>query len=80
LIDPPAAFQQRREERPGAQLRDPQLQIPGRRGQGPDAVAVGLIGTLARAGADRVGELGFDQCLVDGLGGVTDTITDIGDL
>jgi hypothetical protein len=33
LVDPPAALQQRGEERPGAQLRDPQLQIPGRRSQ-----------------------------------------------
>ena len=35
LIDPATALQQRREERPGAQLGDPQLQIPGDRGQGP---------------------------------------------
>jgi hypothetical protein len=33
LVDPPAALQQRGEERLGAQLRDPQLQIPGRRSQ-----------------------------------------------
>jgi hypothetical protein len=38
LIHPPAAFEQRREERSGAQLRDPQLQIARCGGQGAGAV------------------------------------------
>jgi hypothetical protein len=29
-------------------------------------------------GTERVGELGFDRPLVDGIGGVADTITDVG--
>ena len=40
LIHPPAALQQTREEAAGAQLRDPQLQVPGRGRQGPGAVPV----------------------------------------
>jgi hypothetical protein len=35
LIHPPAPLQQGREERAGPQLRDPQLQVAGGRGQGP---------------------------------------------
>ena len=31
-------------------------------------------------GADGVGELGLDQRLVDGFGGLPDAVTDIGDL
>jgi hypothetical protein len=33
-----------------------------------------------RSGTDRVGELSFDQRLINRLGGFTDTITNIGDL
>jgi hypothetical protein len=44
LVDAAAPFQQRREERAGTQLRDPQLQIPGRRGQRAGAVPVALGG------------------------------------
>jgi hypothetical protein len=84
LVHPTAALQRRREERAGAQLRDPQLQIPRRRRQHPAAVAVAQVavfrGTLVRGGADQVGELGLDQRLVDGLGRGTDPVADIGDL
>jgi len=46
---------------------------------GPVAVAlVGAFrGTLVRGSADRLGELGLDQSLVDGLGCLADTITNI---
>ena len=48
------------------------------------AVAVALggagVGAFVQGGADRVGELGLDQRLVDGLGGLADTVTDIGGL
>ena len=84
LVDPAAAFEQRGEERPGTQLRDPQLQIPRRGGQDAGAVPVALVaafrGTLVTAGADRVGELGLDQRLIHRLRGLADTITDIGGL
>ena len=56
LIDPAAPLQQRREERPGAQLRDPQLQIPGRGRQRPGPVPVALRrcgSRCARAGRRR---------------------------
>jgi len=33
-----------------------------------------------RGGADRLGELGLDQRLINGFGGLADTITNIGDL
>src|SRR6185437_1731076 len=56
-----------------------------RRGrQDPGAVPVAQVdarlGALVQRGTDRLGELGLDQRLIDGLGGLTDTITDIGDL
>ena len=38
------------------------------------------VAAFVQGGADRVGDLGFDQRLVDRLGGLTDAITDIGDL
>jgi len=38
------------------------------------------VAAFVQGGADRVGELGFDQRLVDRLGGLTDAVTDIGDL
>jgi hypothetical protein len=78
LIDPPAPLQQAGEERPGPQLGDPQLQIPGRGGQQPRAVPVALSEPvsrpLMRGGADHLGELGLDQGLVDGLGGLADAV------
>ncbi len=62
LIDPPSAFQQRGEERPGAQLGDPQLQLTGRGGQDawPGAVALGGpgIGALMRRRPDHRGDSG----------------------
>jgi hypothetical protein len=82
LINPPAAFQQRREERPSPQLGDPQLQIPGRRGQrarpGPVALGGAGLGALVRAGADHRGQLGLDQRLVERLGGGADAVVDLG--
>ena len=56
LIDPPAALQQAGEERPGPQLGDAQLQIPGRGRQHPGPVAVALgqpLGACAGAGRRR---------------------------
>lgn len=41
---------------------------------GPDVAA------FVQRGADRVGELGFDQRLIDRLRGGADTVTDISDL
>jgi hypothetical protein len=32
-----------------------------------------------RGGADRLGELGLDQPLADGFGGLADTVTNIGE-
>ena len=84
LVHPPAAFQQGREERPGPQLRDPQFQIPGGRGQHPRPVPVPLrqprLGPLVRAGADHRSQLGFDQRLIDRAGGLSDPVVDIGRL
>jgi hypothetical protein len=84
LIHPPAAFQQRREERPGAQLGDPQLQIPGGGGQGPGPVPVALrgpgVGAFVRAGADHRRDLGVDQRLVERLGRLPDPVVDLGGL
>jgi hypothetical protein len=71
LVDPPAAFQQRREERPLPQLGDAQVDIPRRGGDrlGPGAVALGQagVGALVRVGADERGRLGVDQLLQDHL-------------
>jgi hypothetical protein len=84
LIDPPAALEQRGKKRPGAQLRDPQLQIPGAGGQRPRPGAVALrgpgVGALVRAGADHRGELGLDQRLIDRGGRRPDPVVDIGGL
>jgi hypothetical protein len=43
------------------------------------AVALGqpLRGALVRASADHGGELGFDEGLVDGLGGLADAVVDL---
>ena len=38
------------------------------------------VAAFVQCGADGVGELGLDQSLVDGFGGLADTVTDIGDL
>jgi hypothetical protein len=84
LVDPAAPLQQRGEERPSPQLGDTQLQIPSGRGAhaGPVAVALGqpLRAALVRGGADHRGELGLDQRLVDGLGGLADAVIDLSGL
>jgi hypothetical protein len=84
LVDPPAPFPQRRKERPGPQLGNAQLQIPGGRGQRPWPGAVALssagLGALMRAGTDHRGELGLDQGLVDRGGRRPDAVVDIGGL
>jgi hypothetical protein len=70
-----------REERAGAQLRDPKLQIAGGGGQGAKAGAVSLcqasLGPLERRGPDHGRELGIDQGLVDGLGRLADPVGNI---
>jgi hypothetical protein len=57
LIDPPAPLQQAREERPGPQLRDLQLQIPSRRADRLRAMPIALrrasLSPFVRAGADH---------------------------
>jgi hypothetical protein len=72
LVDPAAPVQQGREERPRAQLGDPQLQVAGVRGQRPRAGAVALIrarlGPFPGLRADGRGQLGVDQGLVHRLG------------
>jgi hypothetical protein len=47
----------------------------------PVAIALGqpLRRALVWASANRRGELGLDQGLVDGLGGLTDTVVNLGD-
>jgi hypothetical protein len=75
-------YQQRREERPGAEPRDPQLQVPRRRGHRPLAVPIPQAGpglsALVRVRADHRRELGFDQRLVDRLGRLPDPVIDLG--
>jgi hypothetical protein len=39
-----------------------------------------LVAAFVGCGADDGGELGLDQRLVDGFGGVADTVADIGGL
>ncbi len=68
-VDPPARFEQGREERSGAELRDAQLDIARLRREepAPAPVAVGrpLVGALIARGADRLGGLKLDQLLQD---------------
>jgi hypothetical protein len=84
LIHPPAPLQQAREERAGPQLRDPQLQVTGRRGDrlGPVAIALRRPGVAAfvRAGADHRRQFGLDQSLVDRRCRLLDPVFDIGAL
>ena len=67
LVHPPARLQQRREERPDPQLRDPQLDVTGRRrqqcGSGPVALVGAGVGSFVGLSADHRGELGVDQVL-----------------
>jgi hypothetical protein len=48
---------------------NPQLEVTGRGRQGPATVSVALVGAgvgaLVDGGADRLGELGLDQSLID---------------
>ena len=78
MVHASAAFEQGGEERPGTQLRDPQLQITRRRGQRPRPTPVALRGPLSTAfpgaGADHRGQLGVDQRLVDRLRGGADPV------
>jgi hypothetical protein len=57
LVDPPAALQQAREERPGPQLRDPQFQVSRRGRQRPGTGSVADrragLGALPGPGADH---------------------------
>jgi len=84
LVDASSAFQQGGKEAAGAQLGQPQLQVPGRRGQRPRSGPVALSGAgvsaLVRAGADERGQLRVDQRLVERLDRRADPLIDIGDL
>jgi hypothetical protein len=66
-VDAAARLQQRREERPLAQLGDPQLHVAGlgRQQPGPGAVAVGRAAgrSLIAVSADLLGGLSLDQGL-----------------
>ena len=84
LVDPPPRLEDRREERPFAQLRDPQLHVPGlRREQSRSCtVAVGhpRVGALVSGGTDPLRRLQFDQLLqhdtdtvADQIGAITNT-------
>jgi len=70
-VDAAPPFEQRREERPGPQLGDLQLEVPGGGGQQTLAVPVALggagIAPLVRAGADHRGRFGFDQLVENPL-------------
>ncbi len=83
LIDPAAPFEQRREERPRPELRDPQLQIPrrGRKGPGTRPVALRRAGRGAfeRSGADERGRFRINQLLIERLRRDTDPVGDIGE-
>ena len=67
LVDAAAALQEGREERPGAQLRDLQVEVPGRGAEGARSGAVAERGAVARAlewgGTDERGRLRIDQFL-----------------
>ncbi|MDQ1005598.1 hypothetical protein QFZ82_000089 [Streptomyces sp. V4I23] len=72
LVDASPAFQQRREEQPGADLGDRQVQVPGLRGQHLPPVPVAHRragpGVLTGLGADVGGGFGLDEFLQDPLG------------
>ena len=69
-IDPPATLEQRREERPGAQLRDLRLDVSDRGRDRLRAVAVAVgraaLGALVAVGADLRRGFGLDQRLQAG--------------
>jgi hypothetical protein len=81
LIDPPTRLEDRREERPLAQLRDPQLDIArlGREQPCSSAVTVGQprVGTLVSASADPLRRLQFDQLLQHDTNSITHKISAI---
>ena len=84
LIDAAAPFQQDGAERPLPERRDLQSEVPGGRGQGPQAAAVAMgdavAGPLARGGADDRGDLRIDQLLIQLLGRRADAVGDINDV
>jgi hypothetical protein len=69
LVDPAAALQDDREERPLTQLRDRQLHIPGLGGDhlraGAVAVSGAAIGAFVATGADVLSCVDLDQVLHD---------------
>ena len=82
LVDPTPRFEDDREERPLAELRDAELDVTGLSGQQPlpGAVAVGDpgLGALVAAGADALGGFDFDELLhdhPDRLADQVDTVT-----
>jgi len=83
LVDATAAFQQRWEERPPSQLRDPQFQIPSRRRQRPRPGPVALRRAIRRAfvlvGANQRGRFGIDQLLIQRFGRDPNPVSDIGE-
>ena len=82
LVDAPTWFQQRREERPGAELGDRYVEIAGLRRQHPRAVTVALgdpaLGAFVAAGADRRRGFGLDQLLQRPAGELVDQIYAVG--
>lgn len=82
LVDPPAALQQRREERASPQLRDRQLQVPRRGRQGPGPVPVALHGpgipALTPLGTDQGRDLRLDELLEHHLDRGADHVHPIG--
>jgi hypothetical protein len=83
LIDAAAVLQQGGEERARTQLRDPQIEIPSgrRQGPGPGAVAVGVqvAGAFERGGTDERGCFRIDEFLIKGFGRDAYAVGDIGE-
>ncbi|MCS3842375.1 hypothetical protein HDC95_000640 [Microbacterium sp. AK031] len=78
LINTAAPLQQRREEGPLPQPREPQLEIPSRGRQGARAGAIALRGprrsALERGGADERGRFRIDQLLIERFRRDTDPV------
>lgn len=68
-VDPPARFEQGRQERARPELGDAQLDVAGLGAEQPAAAAVAvgdpLVGPLIAPGADRLAGLELDQLLED---------------